>query len=237
MKKVWLILLILLISGCARQIKLDVSTITKMEYDGLEIISDDYLKITDYLGKINFIETKYDATYNHDFIITTNDKLYSFSISEDYRIKYSTDDQTYYSKDIQDIKNLLMHLKGLDLTYRSDNFFQIDDVTEYVTNENDLFIKIDSTLNYFVLTSELDITNLKINRIEYVDEKFEDVDLLYKEEIIPANKKTVIRVTYPDATPNIRISFETKYNFVVSIIPTYDGKDGGFNYLVTMEQK
>lgn len=237
MKKIWIFLLVLFISGCARQIKIDVSTITKIEYDGLEFINEDYLEINNYLKKINFIETKYDATYNHDFIITTTDKLYSFRISEDYRMQYSTDEQTYYSKDIEDIKNLLLYLKGLDLAYRSDDFFEIKDIAEYSANTNDLFIKIDSTLNYFVLNSEHNITNFKINRIEYVDEKFEDVDLLYKEEEIPANKNIVIRVTYPDATPNIRISFETKYNFVVSIIPSYNGKDGGFDYLVTMEQK
>jgi hypothetical protein len=237
MKKIWLILLMLLFTGCARQVKLETTKITRVEYDGLKIVADDYDSINKYLTEINFIETKYESTFVHDFIITTNDNLYSFRISEDYHMQYTLNEETYYSKDTADIKKLLDYLKSLDLTYRDDTFFEISSAEKYDTKDNDLYIKLDSTENYFTFISNQGIANFKINRIDYVDEQFEDIDLLYKDDSIIANKKVVIKTTFPDAVPNIKISFETKYGFVFSVIPSYNRKDGGFDYLITKVQK
>ena len=65
--------------------------------------------------------------------------------------------------------------------------------------------------------------NFKINQINYTNNKYEDIDLLYSKESI--NDKIIIGKTISYDNPDIRISFTNKYNYEVSIIPTYNNQN------------
>ena len=60
-----------------------------------------------------------------------------------------------------------------------------------------------------------DLYNFSINEIKVNNDEYEEIDLIYNKDLI--NKNNII-IRKNDFT-NIKISFSTKYNYIVNIIP------------------
>ena len=91
----------------------------------------------------------------------------------------------------------------------------------YEANSDEETILLDKTSNYIVINFGEKVSNLKINEIEINNDKFTDVDLLYSEDSVNKSK-IIIRKSINYESPDIRISFENKYGYVVSIVPVYN---------------
>ena len=106
----------------------------------------------------------------------------------------------------------------------------------YEANRDDQTVLLDKTSNYIVINFGEKVSNLKINEIEVENDKFTDVDLLYSEDNVNESK-VIIRKSINYENPDIKISFENKYNYVVSIIPTYNSDKDIIEFKTTFEAK
>ena len=63
-----------------------------------------------------------------------------------------------------------------------------------------------------------------------------DDDLIYSEESVNESQ-IIIRKSVNYESPDIRISFENKYGYIVSIIPTYNIEKDTVEFKTTFEAK
>lgn len=214
---------ILLLVGCNNQkLNLNSNDFIGIKYNDINIVPADYTDITNIINKINFTKDKIDGEFNNNLIIKTNTNIYTLSISNNNFIKYKNNDELLYSKDKKNNKELIASLTSLNSKYINSNFYTIHYVSEYQPVKEDLFIKLDNYNNLLLLTSTENIYNFKIHTIEYSNNTYNDIDLLSSNNTIAANQKIVIRKTINETLSNIRISFETTYNYTVSIRPIYN---------------
>ena len=106
-------------------------------------------------------------------------------------------------------------LNELESLYNNDSFYTITYTNNYEDNSNDEIIKIDKNDNYIIINSMYDLYNFSINEIKVNNNEYEEIDLIYNKDFI--NKNNII-IRKDDFT-NIKISFSTKYNYIVNIIP------------------
>ena len=112
------------------------------------------------------------------------------------------------------------YLQDLTKKYTDKDFFTIDYMKNYESNNDDDTILLDKTSNYIVINFGEKVSNLKINEIEINNDKYTDIDLLYT--LKDVGDKVIIRKTIDYDNPDIRISFKNEYGYTFSIIPFYD---------------
>lgn len=213
MKKLIIFILILCLTGCSYKIDLH-DEITEIKYNDLTIIKEDYNNIKKLINN-KYYNNKPDEKFTDKLSIKTTKNLYSFNLSDNY-----ISINNYYSKNTK----LNNYLKKLEDKYQNKDFYEISyQKNNNQNNQNNEVIKLDNTSNQIIINFNEKIKNFKINQINYTNNKYEDIDLLYSKENI--NDKVIIGKTISYDNPDIRISFTNKYNYEVSIIPTYNNQN------------
>lgn len=213
MKKLIIFILILCLTGCSYKIDLH-DEITEIKYNDLTIIKEDYNNIKKLINN-KYYNNKPDEKFTDKLSIKTTKNLYSFNLSDNY-----ISINNYYSKNTK----LNNYLKKLEDKYQNKDFYEISyQKNNNQNNQNNEVVKLDNTSNQIIINFNEKIKNFKINQINYTNNKYEDIDLLYSKENI--NDKIIIGKTISYDNPDIRISFTNKYNYEVSIIPTYNNQN------------
>ena len=206
MKRILLIFLAtFLFTGCFIHrlsiLQKDISSIT---YDEDAIQQEDYQKILEILNKIDFHEVKEEESSVHQLLIHTKKEIFQLQISDANTIHYKKDQKIYISKETNEVKKLVEQLEKIV----KDN------------KENDFIIRIDKEDQYIKITSSEGIRNFKIHRLDYFDDQYHDVDLLYEKNVISPDESVYIRIKIPEKIGTIKISFETKNGYIYNAIPT-----------------
>ncbi len=209
MRKIFVLLCILLICGCSQTLNIQ-GKITEMKYNNIFIDNNDFESVKD------LINLTYDKNDTRDFsnklTVKTTDDIYYFSLS---------DDEIKYGNKVAYNDKLNKYLQKLVAKYTDMGFYTIDYMKNYESNSDDETILLDKTSNYIVINFGEKVRNFKINEIEQVDDKYVDVNLVYDKDSFNESK-IIIRKSINYETPDIRISFENQYGYVVSIIPMYN---------------
>ena len=220
MKKILILLILFLAVGCTYNEEIK-GKITEIKYNDLIIMEEDYDKIKSLINT-SFSNNKPDDKFTDTLVIKTKEELYSYKLSDNY-----ISSNNHYAENT----NLNKYLEELEAKYKDPDFYTI----EYSKDvENEDIISLDKTSNYIVINFKSEVKDFKIHQIESENEQYTDIDLLYNEEKI--SNKIVIRKTINYSNPDIRISFTNRYNYTVSIIPTYD-KEGNVSFETEYEQK
>lgn len=98
MKKIYILLLLFLLTGCNKSIKLNINpiSITTIIYDNKYILSNDFISISNEINNKNLYEL-FDNTITGDkLIIKTNNTVYNFEIVDKYII-YTVDNHRYFT--------------------------------------------------------------------------------------------------------------------------------------------
>ena len=208
MHKIILLFIFLCLSGSSKNLQIK-RKITHLKYNDLLINSKDYDKVIDLINK-DYNKNEDKDLVNRLTIKTTKD-IYYFSLDNE-NIKYGDKSSKNDSLNI--------YLQDLTKKYTNKDFFTIDYMKNYESNNDDETILLDKTSNYIVINFGKKVSNLKINEIEEENGKFSDIDLLYT--LKDVDNKVIIRKTIDYDKPNIRISFKNEYGYTFSIIPFYN---------------
>ena len=209
MKKFIIILCVFLFCGCSKTLDIH-GDITEIKYNDVFINKDDFDDIKKLIN-MNYDKSE-DKDLSNKLTIKTTDDIYYFSLNDE-ELKY--DGKVAYND------KLNSYLQSLTDKYTNMDFYTIDYMKNYEANSDDHTILLDKTSNYIVINFGEKVSNFKINEIEQADDKFVDVNLVYEENSIDEGT-VIIRKSVSYDIPDIRISFENKYGYVVSIIPTYN---------------
>lgn len=231
MKKVILFLTIFILTGCNnKKLNINNDEITKINYNDIIIINEDYNQITTYLNQLNF-KTTNKSLSNNNFTITTINDIIKFEI-KDNKILYNLNDNTYQSTNKEIIDLITENLKNIESIYENNSFYTVENDNTYQPNDNDLQIKLDNSDEYTIIKTTQNLYNFKIHKIERNNNTYSDIDLLYDINEIQSDKIIAIRYL---PIENIRITFETKYNYIISIIPNINGEK--IEFIKTFTQK
>lgn len=216
MKKIIIMItLTLLLTGCN---KLEINNnITSITYNNHTIDENDYGNILNYLSRITFYCGKKQDYNDRSLVINTNEEIFNFHLSNNYYMEYQKDNKYCYTKNKELVKNLITTLDNLINKYTNINVYNVFYAKDYKENEEDFNIRLDKSNDYIVINTDENISNFKINEIEYIEDNYAEVDLIYSEEVIDKNN-IVIRKNLTDNC-NIKISFTNSYGYVVNIIP------------------
>lgn len=209
MKKFIIILCVFLFCGCSKTLDIH-GDITEIKYNDVFINKDDFDDIKKLIN-MNYDKSE-DKDLSNKLTIKTTDDIYYFSLNDE-ELKY--DGKVAYND------KLNSYLQSLTDKYTNMDFYTIDYMKNYEANSDDHTILLDKTSNYIVINFGEKVSNFKINEIEQANDKFVDVNLVYEENSIDEGT-VIIRKSVSYDVPDIRISFENKYGYVVSIIPTYN---------------
>lgn len=97
MKK-YLIILLLLLTGCTKSIKLNINpiNITNIVYEDKYITSNDYISISDEINNKLLYELYDNTITGEKLVINTKDTTYNFEIVDKYII-YTVDKHRYFT--------------------------------------------------------------------------------------------------------------------------------------------
>ena len=115
--------------------------------------------------------------------------------------------------------------------------FSFFDISYYKCEniDNNLVIKMTNTNNCITLTTSKIIYNFKINSIEAIEDYYTENSLLYQKDEIKNNTITI--KTDILHNPNFKISFDTEYNYTISIFPIQNPDNNKIDYNISHEQK
>ena len=214
MKKIIILIsLTLLLTGCN---KLNINNnITSITYDNHKIDETDYGNILDYLNNITFYCGKKQNYNDHTIVINSNEEIFNFHLSNNYYMEYQKDNKYCYTKNKEVVKNFITTLDNLINKYENVDIYNIKYVENYKENSDDFNIRLDKSNSYIVLENTQGISKFKINEIEYIDNNYEEIDLIYNENLIDKNK-IIIRKDLISNT-NIKISFINDNNITFRI--------------------
>ncbi|MDD2391511.1 MAG: hypothetical protein PHU94_01055, partial [Bacilli bacterium] len=188
---VFLLFFILIFTGC-NQNTLHLDNVQQIKYKDIVLNKEDFL--IDYLNKIDFQKCYKDSLENNNLIITTKDNVYNFSI--DKTISFHNNDTCYTVTD----NFLYNELEKTYKYYTNGEFYTISYSDNFEYNEKNTNIKINNTNKNFIINSQIDLYNFKINMLENNNE----VDLIYSSNKI--SDTIIIRTDYPLDNKNIKIS-------------------------------
>ena len=222
MKKIIILInLTLLLTGCN---KLNINNnITSMTYNNHKIDETDYGNILDYINDITFYCGKKQNYNDNTFIINTNEEIFNFHLSNNYYMGYQKDNKYCYTKNKEVVKNLSTTLDGLINKYKNIDIYNTRYIENYEEISNDFNIRLDKSSSYIIIENTNGITNFKINEIEYIDDSYEEINLIYSKNLIDTNN-VVIRKDLI-SNPNIKISFINNYGYSINIIPKLDNNN------------
>lgn len=227
MKKIIILIsLTLLLTGCN---KLNINNnITSMTYDNHKIDESDYGNILDYLNAITFHCGNTQNHIDHTLVINTNKEIFNFHLSNNYYMEYQKDNKYCYTKNKEVVKNVITTLDSLINKYKNIDIYNIKYVENYEEDGNEFNIKLDKSDFYIFLENTKGITNFKINEIEYTNDNYEEIDLIYSKNLIDKNKVIIRKDLISDS--NIKISFINNYGYSVNIIPTLNKNNITFKF-------
>lgn len=226
MKKIVIILTLLLITGCKQKLNIN-EEIININYNEYNIQQNDYSSILKTLNEINFSCGK-DRRYNGNLLsVSTTNSVINFTISDDYYIVFPQDNKYCYSKE-EKVKNLVFLLNGIIKRYTSDDFYNIRFMYDYIESDDETNIRLDKSNQYVIIKLDEPITSLKINEIEFKDNHYEEINLIYQKEKL--NQNTIVIRKEINELPNYKISFVNKYGYTFHIIPIYDGITGNIAF-------
>lgn len=217
MKKIIIIIILFLISGCSNEtLYINQELVKNIKYNDVNLIDNDFENVIDEINLSKFKKGDIDGNFDKSLRITTNNDLYIFNISNE-GIKYTKDNVDYYTKDL----SVYNTLEEIEKKYKKE-FYTIEYVENYDFSENDSYIKLNPEERFFILRTNTTLYDFKINEIEPnpIDNTvFMEVNLLYAVEKIE-NNKIVIR-----SDEDIKISFKNQYGYEATIMPyNQDGK-------------
>ena len=224
MRKIIVVLAIFLLVGCSSTLDIN-GKITEIKYNNILINEEDFEKVKNLIN--NTFEKDEDRDLANKLTIKTTNDIYYFSLS---------DDELKYGGKVADNTKLNTYLHALTKKYTDRDFYTIDYMKNYEANSNEQIILLDKTSNYIVINFGEKVTNFKINEIEDKNDKYMDIDLLYSEEGVN-KRQIIIRKSINLESPDIRISFENKYGYIVSIIPTYNIEKDTVEFKTTFKAK
>lgn len=233
MKKIILIILLLISSGCSNNYDtptLNINDIQSINYNDINLISEDFDLVKFEINKLEFEEGSISETEYKDLEIVTKEKIHKFKISND-NIYYEEDKKYYISENINSLKNTLEEIEN---RYTDFSFFNFE-YGQCTSNEFDLVIKIDSSNKCLIMNTSKNLLNFKIHSVHLVDDNLSEDDLLYQKNEID-NSKIIIKSIIL-STPKIKINFETEYNYNISILPTYNEEIGDLDLNSSYIQK
>lgn len=225
MKK-FLFILIILISGCSKGYKLNIDNIQTISYDNINLIESDFELIKDKINKLEFKKKEIDETAHNVLKVISSQDIYNFNISNNI-IYYKKNNETYVSNN-ESIKTILNEIKA---RYTDNSFLD----AKYDKCEDNKSIKIDNSSNCLFLKTNEIIYNFRINSITMTYDYLEETDLLYEKDEVKSNA-IMLRVDILNKA-NIKISFNTKYNYTISMLPIYDIEEDKLNLNLTSVQK
>lgn len=217
MKKTVLLILLLFISACSNK-KLNINDIQTINYNNIILLEEEFDILKEEINKLEFKKEKLNLTDSKNLDIISKNKIFRFKISSN-SIYYEDNNKYYVSKNINDLNNTLMEIEK---RYTDFSFFE----TKYESCNSissDLTIKLNSTNKCLVLNTSNPLLNFKIHSLVSINNNLNELDLLYQNNEID-NNKIIIKVPILNI-PSIKISFDTKYNYTINIIPIIDSKD------------
>jgi len=223
MKKIITILglltFVLEIAGCNQKtfIKEDVINI---RYNQYIINTMDYSNIVEILNQLNFYCGKNKQYDGQNLSISTTNSVINFTLSNNYYMEYQKDNKYCYTKNKEKVKELSFLLEETINKYTNNNFYTIEFIVDYEENNKENNIRLDKGNEYVVIKFNEPITNFKKKEIELKDNLFEEINLLYSQELV--NLNTIVIRKKIEKIPNYKISFSNKYGYTFNIIPTYD---------------
>jgi len=212
--KIILLVLILLISGCSNSLTLNINNVQSINYNNINLIEDDFNEIVNKINLLEFKEEDIRDVMSNELKIVTNEKIYNFKLSKDI-IYYEDDNKTYISEN----NNLDDILNDIELKYTDFSFIEIN-YDKCNIKDNSTLIKIDNTTNCLILKTSKILYNFKINSVMSINEEIVENALLYQKDEIKSNE-VFIKLNIL-GNPKTKISFETEYGYIISILPVYN---------------
>lgn len=209
MRKIIVLLVIFLLAGCSSTLDIN-GKITEIKYNDILINKEDFNEVKKLIN--NTYEKEEEKDLANKLTIKTTDDIYYFSLN---------DDKLKYGGKVTENKKINKYLQSLTDKYTNMDFYTIDYMKNYEANNDEKTILLDKTSNYIVINFGEKVRNFKINEIEQSNDKYSDVDLVYSSDNIDEST-VIIRKSINYDIPDMRISFENKYGYVVSIIPRYN---------------
>ena len=228
MKKVWLLIVILLFTGCTKH-NIIINDVIAITYNDNSIVNEDFTEIIDDISKIDFYCGKQtNNNYTNTLTITTNQNLYKFDISNNYYMEYQDNDKYCHTKDTKKVEELVNKMNNLIDKYSNISYFTIRSELDYEAKPEETFVKLDKSNNYIIINSIYPLYDFKINQVEKDSTDFKEISLLYSAESIDKKRNIIIRKEVLD-NPDFKISFRNQYNYFVTILPfTNDNNEINF---------
>ncbi len=217
MKKILLITIILFLTGCQNNYDLNINNIQSIKFNDIYLLEQDFKVIEEEINKLNFVENKIDNSDSKDLDIVSNDKIYNFKISNN-SIYYKENNKYYISKSSDNLNSILESIKN---KYTDLSFLKVE-YGECTSSKDDLSIKINTSNSCLIINSDKDIFNFKIHSLNS-NNNFSEEELLYQKNKIE-NNKIIIKYLLLNTT-EIKISFDTEYNYNISMLPTYENNE------------
>lgn len=218
MKKVWLLIVILLFTGCTKH-NIIINDVISITYNDNSIVNEDFTEIIDDISKIDFYCGKQtNNNYTNTLTITTNQNLYKFDISNNYYMEYQDNDKYCHTKDTKKVEELVNKMNNLIDKYSNISYFTIRSELNYEAKPEETFVKLDKSNNYIIINSIYPLYDFKINQVEKDGTDFKEISLLYSAESIDKKRNIIIRKEVLD-NPDFKISFRNQYNYFVTILP------------------
>ena len=218
MKKTILLILIILITGCSNNHKLNINNVQTINYNDINLLETDWNDVLTKINSLEFKEGKTDDTIDNQLKIVSSSNIYDFKILNDI-IYYEENGKTYISQNINNLKNMLGELEK---KYTDFSFFEFTYHKCDITN-NKFIIKIDNTNNCLILKTNKPLYNFKINSIQTTEDYLEEFNMIYQNDEIKSNN--IIIKTNIVNIPKIKISFDTEYNYTLSLLPILDDEN------------
>ena len=214
-------------TGCNNTIFIE-QEIINMKYNQYTIQSADYSNIVQTLNQMTFYCDSQKQYNDKSLSISTTNAVINFTFSNNYYMEYQKDNKFCHTKNKEKVKELIFLLDETINKYINNNFYDIEFIRNYKETNTENNIRLDKSNEYIVIKLHEQITTFKINQIDFKDDYFEEIDLLYSQESVNLNK-IVIRKKI-EKVPTYKISFINKYGYTFNIIPTYDESTGNIQF-------
>lgn len=200
--------------------------ITGIRYQDNQVHEKDFEQIEKLISHIEFQKIKMKVNDDKKILITTKDNIYHFKIGNNYRMKYTINEVSYYSKDEGHIKDLLDYLEGLPGKYESQSYYHAKIDEKYEKKKDDVFIKMETDGEHetqVVIEAKEDIYQLRVHEIEYdkETESYQDINLVKDSDKVKAVKQIVVKGKVSNI-PMWRIEIENQYGYKTTFLPYYD---------------
>ncbi len=235
MKKfILLIITIIILTGCSKH-TISINNTISINYNNINIVEDDYNKITTIINNINFYCGKAININENVLTITTNDIIYKFDISSNYYMEYQNNNKYCHTKDSEKVKILIDTLNEIVKKYQDISYFTIRNENNYDVQDGDSFIKLDKKNDYIIINSLYPLYNFKINQIELDNNNsFKEIAPLYSIDTIDKQTNIVIRKEILK-DPDFKISFKNQYGYLANILP-FRNDNNEVNFLTKIEK-